>query len=39
MKICLFSSTPDMTDLDFVVKVLNGTPEELAQQSREWGYD
>lgn len=39
MKICLFSSTPDMADLNFVVKVLTGTPEELAQGSREWGYD
>jgi sugar phosphate isomerase/epimerase len=39
LDLCLFSSTPDMAGLDFVVKVLTGTPEELAQRSIEWGYD
>jgi len=39
MHFCLFSSTPDMNELNFVVKVLTGTLEELARQSREWGYD
>lgn len=39
MLLCLFSSTPDMTDLGFMVKVLTGTPEELAYRSVEWGYD
>jgi D-psicose/D-tagatose/L-ribulose 3-epimerase len=28
-----------MAELTFVVKVLTGTPEELAQRTVEWGYD
>jgi D-psicose/D-tagatose/L-ribulose 3-epimerase len=39
MKLCLFSSTPDMLNFDFVVKVLTGSLEELAHRAREWGYD
>ena len=39
MELCLFSSTPDMATLNFVVKVLTGTLEELAQRAIEWGYD
>lgn len=39
MKFCLFASTPDMLQLDFVVKVLTGTPEELCQRAIDWGYD
>jgi len=39
MQLCLFSSTPDMLGLDFVVKVLTGHPEELAQRAVDWGYD
>lgn len=39
MQLCLFTSTPDMDALTFVVKVLTGTPEELAQRSVRWGYD
>jgi D-psicose/D-tagatose/L-ribulose 3-epimerase len=39
IQLCLFSSTPDMTDLSFVVKVLTGTPVELAQRAVAWGYD
>lgn len=39
VKFCLFASTPDMLQLKFVVKVLTGTPEELAQRAVDWGYD
>lgn len=39
VKLCLFASTPDMASLSFVVKVLTGTLEELAQRSVDWGYD
>jgi D-psicose/D-tagatose/L-ribulose 3-epimerase len=39
IKLCLFSSTPDMNALSFVVKVLTGTPEELAAHALAWGYD
>lgn len=39
IQLCVFASTPDMAELDFVVKVLTGTPEELARQAVEWGYD
>jgi len=39
VKFCLFASTPDMLQLNFVVKVLTGTPEELAQCAVDWGYD
>jgi sugar phosphate isomerase/epimerase len=39
VKFCLFASTPDMLQLDFVVKVLTGTPEEIAQRAVNWGYD
>lgn len=39
IQLCLFSSTPDMAALDFVVKVLTGSPEELAQTAVAWGYD
>ncbi len=39
LKFCLFASTPDMQQLDFVVKVLTGTPEELGQTAIAWGYD
>lgn len=39
LTLCLFSSTPDMDDLGFVVKVLTGSPQELAQRAVEWGYD
>jgi sugar phosphate isomerase/epimerase len=38
-QLCLFSSTPDMVELNFLVKVLTGTPEELAQRAVDWGYD
>ncbi len=39
VKFCLFASTPDMLQLDFVVKVLTGTPEELGRTAVNWGYD
>jgi len=39
VKFCLFASTPDMRELDFVVKVLTGTPAEVGQRAIEWGYD
>ncbi len=39
LKLCLFSSSPDIEKFGFVVKVLTGSPEELAQQCAEWGYD
>ena len=39
VKFCLFASTPDMLQLDFVVKVLTGTPEELGRMAVNWGYD
>jgi len=39
VKLCLFSSTPDMSALTFVVKVLTGTPAELAERAGAWGYD
>jgi sugar phosphate isomerase/epimerase len=39
VKLCLFASTPDMLNHDFVVKVLTGTPEELGRTAIDWGYD
>jgi sugar phosphate isomerase/epimerase len=39
VKFCLFASTPDMLQLEFVVKVLTGIPEELARRAVDWGYD
>jgi sugar phosphate isomerase/epimerase len=39
VKFCLFASTPDMSQLDFVVKVLTGTPDELTRRAVDWGYD
>jgi sugar phosphate isomerase/epimerase len=39
VQFCLFASTPDMLELDFVVKVLTGIPEELGKQAISWGYD
>lgn len=39
VKFCLFASSPDMQQLNFVVKVLTGTPEELGRKATAWGYD
>ncbi|RMF76294.1 MAG: sugar phosphate isomerase/epimerase [Chloroflexi bacterium] len=38
IKLCLFASTPDMDDLGFIVKVLTGTFDELAERCVDWGY-
>ncbi len=39
MQLCLFSSTPDFLSWKFMVRVLTGTPEELAERAVAWGYD
>ena len=39
VRLCLFSSTSDMDRLNFLVKVLTGSPQELAQRCQNWGYD
>lgn len=39
IKFCLFASTPDMLQHDFIVRVLTGTPEELGRTAIAWGYD
>ena len=38
-KLCLFSSTPEVENLGFIVKVLSGEPQELVRQTVAWGYD
>jgi len=37
--ICVFASTPDIHERGFLVQVLTGSPEELAEQSLARGYD
>jgi sugar phosphate isomerase/epimerase len=39
VRLCLVASTPDLRDLNFVVKLLTGTPEEVVRQAVTWGYD
>jgi sugar phosphate isomerase/epimerase len=39
VRLCLFAATPDILRLRFPVRVLTGTPEELAERSVAWGYD
>ncbi len=39
IRLCLFASTPDFLSLGFLVKVLIGTPEEVARTAVAWGYD
>ncbi|MBZ5596323.1 MAG: sugar phosphate isomerase/epimerase [Acidobacteriia bacterium] len=39
VSLCLFASTPDITDLGFIVRVLTGNIDELPKQAIEWGYD
>jgi sugar phosphate isomerase/epimerase len=39
IRLCLFASTPDIDGLGFIVKVLTGSFEELAERSVAWGYD
>ena len=36
---CLFSSTPDIAGLGFIVKVLTGSLEELPLLAVRWGFD
>jgi len=37
--LCLFASTPDITNLGFIVRVLTGSIDELPARAVEWGYD
>jgi len=39
LRLGIFSSTPDIEDLGFIVKVLTGTPEQIATSINKWGYD
>lgn len=39
MKFCIFSSTPDIKEHNFVVQVLTGKLEELLERSVDYGYD
>jgi hypothetical protein len=39
LPLCLFASTPDIIPLGFMVKVLTGTPGEIAGHAVDWGYD
>jgi sugar phosphate isomerase/epimerase len=39
VRLCLFSSTPDMNALSFIVRVLTGSPAELAERAVAWDYD
>jgi 5-keto-L-gluconate epimerase len=39
IKVCLFSTTPDLAGLKWAVRPLIGSPQRLAQQAVEWGYD
>ncbi len=39
VKLSVFSSTPDMLEENFLVKVLTGTLAEIAQKTVDWGYD
>src|SRR5262245_18472055 len=39
IRLCLFSSTPDIVELRFPVRVLTGTPGDLAARAAAWGYD
>jgi len=39
LKLGIFSSTPDIEKLGFIVKVLTGTPEQIAVSIRTWGFD
>src|SRR5262249_40307690 len=37
--LCLFASTPDITNLGFIVRVLTGSIDDLPARAVEWGYD
>ena len=39
MTLCLFASTPDIAPLGFIVKVLTGPFDTIAQTAIAWGYD
>jgi len=39
VSLCLFASTPDISSLGFIVRVLTGSIEELPARAIEWGYD
>lgn len=39
VKLCLWASTLDMLQYKFIINVLTGTPEEIAQRAVDWGYD
>jgi sugar phosphate isomerase/epimerase len=39
VRLCLVASTPGMRNLEFVVELLTGTPEEVVHQAVAWGYD
>jgi hypothetical protein len=39
VSLCLFASTPDISNLGFMVRVLTGSIEELPARANEWGYD
>lgn len=39
VSLCLFASTPDISALEFIVRVLTGSIEELPARAVEWGYD
>ncbi len=39
VKLCLFSSTPELAGLGWAVKPLIGTPAQIAERAVSWGYD
>lgn len=39
IRLCLFAATPDILERRFLVRVLTGTPRELAERAVAWGYD
>jgi sugar phosphate isomerase/epimerase len=39
IRLCLFSSTPDMENYNFIVKVLTGPIRDIARKAVDWGYD
>jgi sugar phosphate isomerase/epimerase len=39
VRLCLFASTPDILQFGFLVKVLTGTPAQLARLAVDWGFD
>jgi sugar phosphate isomerase/epimerase len=39
VKFCQFAAEPDILNYNFVVKVLTGTPAEIARTAVAWGFD